>query len=220
MSDEVHVEVTTPLATVHLERPDALTDSGWRALAEAIDGLSARDDVACIVVTGAGGRSGVLGRAADRPVDTDGPEDAPAGGDAIAAALRSLRCSTHPTVAVIEGLCVGLGLEVAACCDLRVCGESTLLGKPARQPGRTMASSELEPLVQLLGASPVLEVLLGGELIGAERALAYGLVNRVHADATLVEQGYGLAARIAAGAPLVNRWHKTLVRRLHERRGA
>jgi enoyl-CoA hydratase/carnithine racemase len=80
-----------------------------------------------------------------------------------------------------------------------------------------MSYDELEPLVQLLGASPVLELLLSGELIGADRALTYGLVNRVHPDASVLEQGYGLAARIAAGAPLVNRWHKKFVRRLHER---
>jgi enoyl-CoA hydratase/carnithine racemase len=60
----------------------------------------------------------------------------------------------------------------------------------------------------------VLELLLSGELIGAGRARAVGLVNRVHPDIAVIEQGYGLAARIAAGAPLVNRWHKRFVRRL------
>jgi enoyl-CoA hydratase/carnithine racemase len=120
-------------------------------------------------------------------------------------------------VAVIEGLCVGGGLEIAACCDLRVCGESSRFGAPINRLGLTMSYDELEPLVQLLGASPVLELLLSGELIGADGALTYGLVNRVHADRSVVEQGYGLAARIAAGAPLVNRWHKKFVRRLHER---
>jgi enoyl-CoA hydratase/carnithine racemase len=69
-----------------------------------------------------------------------------------------------------------------------------------------------------LGASPLLDILLGGDLIGAERALTYGIVNRVHADTAVMEQGYGLAARIAAGAPLVNRWHKKLVQRLRGRR--
>jgi enoyl-CoA hydratase/carnithine racemase len=80
-----------------------------------------------------------------------------------------------------------------------------------------MSYDELEPLVQLLGASPVLEILLSGELIDAEHARTVGLVNRVHPDLAVVEQGYGLAARIAAGAPLVNRWHKKFVRRLLER---
>jgi enoyl-CoA hydratase/carnithine racemase len=81
-----------------------------------------------------------------------------------------------------------------------------------------MSHDELEPLVELLGPSPVLDLLLSGELIDAERARSYGLVNRVLPDAAVVEQGYGLAARIAAGAPLVNRWHKKFIRRLQDRR--
>ena len=80
-----------------------------------------------------------------------------------------------------------------------------------------MSHDELEPLVQLLGASPVLDLLLSGDLIDAERARSVGLVNRIWPDSAVVEQGYGLAARIAAGAPLVNRWHKKFIRRLQDR---
>ena len=76
----------------------------------------------------------------------------------------------------------------------------------------------LEPLIQLLGPGPVLELLLSGELINADRARIVGLVNRVEPDGLVVERGYGLVARIAAGAPLVNRWHKQFVLRLMERR--
>jgi enoyl-CoA hydratase len=124
----------------------------------------------------------------------------------------------HPTVALIEGLCVGGGLEIAACCDLRVCGESSLFGAPINRLGLTMSHEEVEPLVRLLGAALVLEILLTGDLINAERAQQCGLVNRVHPDAAVVEHGYGLVARIATGAPLVNRWHKKFVRRVLERR--
>ena len=64
----------------------------------------------------------------------------------------------------------------------------------------------------------MLEILLTGELIDAERAHTHGLVHRVHPTGTVVEHGYGLAVRVAAGAPLVNRWHKKFIRRLLERR--
>lgn len=221
MSSQVQVEVTPPIATVRLDRPEkhnVLTVHGWRELAEALEGLSKREDVGCVVVTGAGGRAFSAGSDVGAfPKERDTPEEVRAYSDAIARALRAIRCCPHPTVAVIEGICVGGGLEIAASCDLRVCGESSRFGAPINRLGLTMSYEELEPLVQLLGASPVLDLLLSGELIGAERALTYGLVNRVHADAAVVEQGYGLAARIAAGAPLVNRWHKKFIRRLHER---
>jgi enoyl-CoA hydratase len=126
---------------------------------------------------------------------------------------------TPPVASVLMTACSIAKADIweVASCDLRVCGESSRFGAPIARLGLTMSYEELEPLVQLLGASPVLDLLLSGELIGAERALSYGLVNRVHADAAVVEQGFGLAARIAAGAPLVNRWHKKFVRRLHER---
>ena len=222
MSSQVHVDVTTPIATVRLDRPEkhnVLTVGGWRSLAAALSELSARDDVGCLVVRGTGGRAFSAGSdIAAFASERDAAEDVEGYAEAIATALRAVRCCPHPTVAVIEGICVGGGLEIAACCDLRVCGESSRFGAPINRLGLTMSYEELEPLVQLLGASPVLEILLSGELIGADRALTYGLVNRVHPDAAVVEQGYGLAARIAGGAPLVNRWHKKFVRRLSERR--
>ena len=221
MKPEVQVEITTPIATVRLDRADehgVPTVRGWHAMAEALQGLSRRDDLGCVVIGGTGGRAFSVGSDIGAlPRERDTPEAVRACSEAIARALRAIRCCPHPTVAVIEGVCVGHCLEVAACCDLRVCGESSRFGAPSHRLGPTLSYEELEPLVQLLGASPVLDLLLSGELIGAERALTYGLVNRVHPDAAVVEQGYRLAARIAAGAPLVNRWHKKLVRRLHER---
>jgi enoyl-CoA hydratase/carnithine racemase len=217
----VHVDITRPLATVRLDAPErhnVLDRAGWQALADAFTCLSDRGDVGCVVVRGAGGRAFSAGsdiKAFSAQRDT--PADVRAYSDAISLALRAIRMCRHPTVAVIEGICVGGGLEIAACCDLRICGESSRFGAPINRLGLTMSYDELEPLVQLLGASPVLEILLSGELIDAEHARTVGLVNRVHPDRAVVEQGYGLAARIAAGAPLVNRWHKKFVRRLLER---
>jgi enoyl-CoA hydratase/carnithine racemase len=197
------------------ERHNVLDVDGWRALAAAFDELSERDDVQCVAVMGTGGRAFSAGSDIGRfEEERESPEQVQAYSEAIGSALRAIQGCGAPTVAIIEGVCVGGGLEIAACCDLRVCGESSRFGAPITRLGLTMSYDELEPLVRLLGPSPVLELLLSGDLIGAERARSVGLVNRVHPDAAVVEQGYGLAARIAAGAPLVNRWHKRFVRRL------
>ncbi|KPJ80686.1 MAG: hypothetical protein AMS19_09140 [Gemmatimonas sp. SG8_23] len=221
MSGRVHVEVDAPIATVRLDAPErhnVLDLEGWHAVGEAFQGLAEREDVRCVAVRGTGGRAFSAGsdiRAFDEQRST--PEDVRTYSLAIARAMHAVRSCPHPTVAIVEGLCVGGGLEIAACCDLRVCEESSRFGAPINRLGLTMSHDELEPLVQLLGPGPVLELLLSGELINAERASAVGLVNRVHPDGTVVENGYGLVARIAAGAPLVNRWHKKFVRRLLER---
>jgi len=218
MSSEVHIEVTHPIATVRLDGPDRHNEmdvEGWRALREAFDELSDRDDVACVALCGTGGPAfsagSDIGTYADEPETLD---DARAYSEAIGSALAAIQGCKAPTVAIIEGICVGGGLDIAASCDLRVCGESSRFGAPINRSGFTMSYDELAPLVRLLGPSPVLELLLGGELIGAERARRAGLVNRVYPDIAVVEQGYGLVARIAAGAPLVNLWHKRFVHRL------
>lgn len=221
MSERVVVEVDVPIATVRLEGPErhnVLDLAGWHALADVMRDLSARDDVRCVALRGTGGRAFSAGSDIGAfEEQRSKPEDVRAYSAAIAGAMQAVRACRHPTVAIIEGLCVGGGLEIAACCDLRVCEESSRFGAPINRLGLTMSHDELEPLVQLLGPGPVLELLLSGELIDAHKAHTYGLVNRVHPVGTVVESGYGLVARVAAGAPLVNRWHKRFVRRLMER---
>lgn len=222
MSSKVRVEVTVPIATVRLDHPErhnVLDLQGWLDLAAAFEELSARDDVNVVVLTGTGGRAFSAGSDIAAFEDQrDDPEDVRLYSAAIAGAMHAVRGCRHPTVAVIEGICVGGGLELAACCDLRICGESSRFGAPINRLGLTMSHDELEPLVELLGPSPVLELLLSGDLVDAEAARRFGIVNRVWPDAAVVEQGFGLAARIAAGAPLVNRWHKKFIRRLQDNR--
>ena len=207
MASQIHIHVTRPLATVQLDAGDsrdALGATGWLALAKAFRALSDREDITAVVVRGTGGRA--FTAAADHGETAE-----------VEAALAAVRACRHPTVAVIEGVCTGPGLEIAACCDLRVCGESSRFGASPSRPAGSGSFQELEPLAQLLGASPALADLRNGDFFDAERARTVGLVNHVHPDVAVVEQGYGLAARVAAGAPLVNRWHKQVVRRLYER---
>lgn len=222
MSASVVVEITDPIATVRLDGParhNVLDLKGWRAVAHAFRELSDRADVRSIAVCGSGGRAFSAGSDIGAFAEQRStPSDVRAYSAAISNAMHSIRSCRHPTVAIVEGLCVGGGLEIAVCCDLRVCGESSRFGAPINRLGLTMSHDELEPLVQLVGPGPVLEILLTGELIDAERAKLVGLVNRVWPDVAVVEKGYGLVARIAAGAPLVNRWHKKFIRRLMERR--
>jgi len=218
---EVHVEVSVPIATVRLDGPDrhnVLDSVGWTAVAGAFGSLSERDDVTCIAVRGTGGRAFSAGSdIAAFSTQRTSAADVREYSMAISRAMAAVQGCRHPTVAIIEGLCVGGGLEIAACCDLRVCGETSRFGAPINRLGLTMSHDELTPLLQLLGPGAVLEMLLSGDLIDAQRAKVVGLVNRVWPDNAVVEQGYGLVARIAAGAPLVNRWHKKFIRRLQER---
>lgn len=222
MSARVHIQREGRIVTVRLDAPErhnVLGLDGWRELTKAMEGLSADEDIGCVVLRGTGGRafsagSDIRGFAEHR----DTPDDVRTYSDAIASALNAIRACPHPVLALIEGLCVGGGLEIAASCDVRVCGESSRFGAPINRLGLTMAYDELEPLVQLLGPGPVLDVLLSGDLLGASRARELGLVTRVYSDESVEDEGYALAGRIAAGAPLVNRWHKKFVHRLLDSR--
>ncbi len=129
-------------------------------------------------------------------------------------ALRAVPEGRHPTVALIEGVCVGGGLELASVCDIRVCGRSSRFGVPIKKLGLTMSYGELVPFVHLVGPAAAREILLEGEVFGAERARSLGLVNRVVPDDQVEAEAYATAKRIAEGAPLVARWHRKFIRRL------
>ena len=223
MSDRVTVIYDGHLAMVTLNHPDrmnVLNRQGWEALAKAMTALGDDPGVHCVVIEGAGDRAFSAGSdIGSFPEERQTPEQVKAYGQALESALVELRRCPHPTLALIRGDCVGGGLEIAACCDLRICGESSRFGAPINRLGLTMSYAELGPLVELVGASGTLEILLEGGLIDAERAFQKGLVNRVVPDEEVEEEARATAERIAAGAPLVNRWHKKFVRRLTDGRG-
>jgi len=131
--------------------------------------------------------------------------------------MQAVAQCTHPTVALIQGACIGGGLEIAAMCDLRICGESSRFGVPINRLGLTMGYGELQGLLSLAGRAATLEILLEGRVFDAQEAYDKGLVNRIVPDAEVEREAYATAERIAARAPLVARWHKQFVERLTPR---
>ncbi|MFP5405356.1 MAG: enoyl-CoA hydratase-related protein, partial [Gammaproteobacteria bacterium] len=127
---------------------------------------------------------------------------------------RAISECRHPTLAQIHGICVGGGLEIAALCDMRICGEGSRFGAPIKNLGLVMAFPEMAPLVALVGPSVTLEILYEGRIFGAQEAKEKGLVNRLVPDDQVADECRATAQRIADGAPMVARWHKKFVRRL------
>ncbi len=222
MSDRVTVSFDGHLAIVSLNNPDRLNvldRQGWEALASAMTDLGEDPGVHCVVIEGTGDRAFSAGSdIGGFPQERQTPEQVQAYASALEGALSALQSCPHPTVALIHGVCVGGGLEIAACCDVRICSESSRFGAPINRLGLTMSYNELGPLVELLGASGTLEILLEGGLLDATQARQKGLVTRVVPDEKVEEEARATAHRIAVGAPLVNRWHKKFVRRLTDQR--
>jgi enoyl-CoA hydratase len=222
MTDHVLVTRAGPVATVVLNRPEklnALTKAMWQALGAAVDTLSADDALRCVIVRGAGEKAFSPGNDISEFATERGNRDqAIAYGRAMHATAEAfLRCR-HPLVAQIHGICVGGGLEIAALCDLRICGEGSRFGVPIKNLGLVMAYPEMAPLVRLAGADVALEILLEGRIFGAAEAKDKRLVTRVVPDAEVAAEAAATAQRIADGAPLAARWHQKFARRLTEAR--
>ena len=128
--------------------------------------------------------------------------------------MQAVGTCLHPTIALVQGACVGGGLEIAAMCDLRICGRSSRFGVPINRLGLTMGYGELQGLLALAGRAVALEILLEGRVFDADEAYAKGLVTRVVEDGDVEREAYAAAERIAAGAPLVARWHKQFIQQL------
>jgi enoyl-CoA hydratase/carnithine racemase len=213
---------TPSIVTVTLNRPaklNALTRGMWRDLGSTVARLSADDSVRCIVIRGAGEKAFSPGNdIAEFETDRSNKAQAIDYGYHMHATAQALAECRHPLVAQIHGICVGGGLEIAALCDLRICGEGSRFGAPIKNLGLVMAYAEMAPLVKLVGPSVALEILLEGRIFGAQEAKEKGLVTRIVPDDQVAAEARATAERIAEGAPLVARWHKKFARRLADPR--
>ena len=210
------------ISTVVLDRPEklnALTRSMWEHLGETIAALSTDDSIRCVIVRGAGEKAFSPGNdIGEFATARSNKAQAIEYGGAMHRTAAALAACRHPLVAQIHGICVGGGLEIAALCDLRICGTSSRFGAPIKNLGLVMAYPEMAPIVRLVGPAIALEILLEGRVLDAHEALAKGLVNRVVADGEVAHEARATAERISEGAPLVARWHKKFARRLADAR--
>jgi enoyl-CoA hydratase/carnithine racemase len=200
------------------ERRNVLDRAMWQALEAAVRAASADDSVRCIVLTGAGDAFAAGADLAEFEQERWTPDQAEAYGRMMVATLDAVRECPHPTIAAIRGACLGAGLEIAICCDMRIAAASAKFGAPIQKIGVVMPWPELALFVQLIGPAATLEMLIEGRIWSAEEAMAKGLITRAVDDAAFDSEIAQAAARVASGAPLSNRLHKRMVRRLGDMR--
>jgi enoyl-CoA hydratase/carnithine racemase len=218
MPDPVLVERHDDIAVIVLNRADklnALNKAMWIGVRDQVRACSSDPAVRCVVLRGAGEKAFSPGAdIAEFATERADARQAAAYGALMHETMAAIAECVHPTVAMIHGLCVGGGLELAIMCDLRICGASSRFGVPINRIGVTMAYPEIGALIELVGRSAALAILLEGRVFDAAEAQSLGLVTRVVSDARVTEETMAAAHRIAEGAPLVNRWHKKFARRL------
>lgn len=208
------------IVTLTLNRPhklNALTKSMWGKLGDVFRALDEDLSIRCIVLRGAGDKSFSPGNdISEFETDRSNSQQAEAYGELMHGTIHAIRACQHPKVAMIKGICVGGGLEIAGLCDIRIAGTSSRFGVPISKLGLVMGYSELEALADLVGPTVAYEILAEGRVFGAEEALQKGLINRIVGDDEVETEAMATARRIAEGAPLVHRWHRKFLKRLQD----
>ena len=207
------VELDGGVATVTVNRPDkrnALNSQVRADILMALDYLRDDASVRVVVFTGAGDKAFVagadIGEFAERtPLEQREAMTGRRVFDEIAAFPK-------PTIAMINGFCLGGGCELALACDVRVASDAAKLGQPEINLGIIPGGGGTQRLPRVVGTGQAMRLILSGEIVDAAEALRIGLVDVVHPAAALRGRTMELARGMAAKSPVALRMAKAAVR--------
>jgi enoyl-CoA hydratase len=186
-----------------IDRPpvNALDGETMGALSEGIESAMHAHHIRVIVITGAGEKA----FAAGADLDELAACDADAGRQLVTrikTIMAKLRRGPKPTIAAINGLAAGGGLELAMACDIRIAERTAGLGLPEVTLGVLPGAGGTQILPRLIGMGRALEMMLSGKIVTAEQGLAMGLINSVVEKDLVMKEALALAEKIARNAPL------------------
>jgi enoyl-CoA hydratase len=195
------------VAVVTIDHPpvNALSAALLEELEAEIDRLDGDDDLRAIVLVGAGERAFVAGAdISEFPAQREAEPEAQESGSArgIQKLGHRMDAARTPFVAAIQGFCLGGGLELAMCCDIRVASEDAQLGQPEIKLGLIPGGGGTQRLPRLVGIGRAMLLNLTGDFIDAQTAYDWGLVEKVVPREELRETALGIARTIAARSPV------------------
>ncbi|NDP63487.1 enoyl-CoA hydratase/isomerase family protein [Polaromonas sp.] len=218
MSSAVLFEVSGFLATVTLSHPgkfNAMSRLMWRELRAAFAAIQQRSDVRCVLVRGEGGNfcaggdiSEYAGFRFDPASLRDFHENDVWGG------LQAMLDCDVPIVAQIKGNCMGAGVEIASCCDIRLAAGSARFGAPIAKLGFPMAPREAALVMRAVGELTAREMLLSAAVLDAAEMKQRGFLNQVLAADALDDAVQERLRRILQLAPQAARLNKASFRAL------
>lgn len=201
-----------------LNRPgkrNVLAVANWHALRTAFEVAALDPGLRLVVLRGAGGHFCAGADIAEFDQTRNSREQVTVyHEEVIAPCLQAILACPVPVLAAIEGNCIGGGLEVALCCDLRLAHADATLGVPINKLGFPLAPRELELLLGLVSPTVAAELLLEGRLLTAAEAARRGLITRSVPSEQFADEVAAAASRVAAGGPQAARATKALMRRL------
>ncbi len=208
-------EAVARLRISNPERRNALDHEILDALAEILPQLDRGIEIRCVLITGAPPVFSAGYDIAGIPEETFERDAEALVAHPFHAAMEAISQHPWPTLAAINGHCLGGGLELAITCDLRICAAGAMLGMPPAKLGLIYGHTGLRKFLDTIGLARTKELFLTGRNVGAERAERFGLVNEVVEDERVDAEGVALAAAIAANAPLSMRGNKSAIELLN-----
>ena len=211
-------ETDGPIATFTFNRPEARNAMTWEmydALVAACERVDGDASIRVLIMRGAGGRAFVAGTDIAQFQTFKNRDDGLKYEERLDRVLDRLERVTKPTIAQVEGVAAGGGCAIALMCDLRVATPEATFGIPiARTLGNCLSGASYSRLLDVMAPGAVKDMLFTGRLIGGAEARALGIVNRLVPAAGIEIVVRGLAAEIAANAPLTLRATKEMIRRI------
>lgn len=198
----VRIRISNP------ERRNALDHEILDALAETLPRLDRGIETRCVVLTGAPPVFSAGYDIASIPSETFERDAEALVAHPFHAAMEALAAHPWPTIAAINGHCLGGGLELAITCDLRICAAGAKLGMPPAKLGLVYGHTGLRKFLDTIGLAWTKELFLTGRNVGAARAAQIGLVHEVVGDEDLERAAVELAAAVAGNAPLSMKGNK------------
>jgi len=201
----VRIRISNP------ERRNALDHEILDALAETLRRLDRGIETRCVLITGAPPVFSAGYDLASIPRETFERDAEALVAHPFHDAMEALASHPWPTVAAINGHCLGGALELAITCDLRICAAGAKLGMPPAKLGLVYGHTGLRKFLDTIGLARTKELFLTGRSVTAERAERFGLVHEVVDDDVLEDASVALAEGIAANAPLSTRGNKRAI---------
>jgi enoyl-CoA hydratase/carnithine racemase len=187
----------------------------WRSAATVLETFENDPAIRVIVLTGAGGKAFVSGADISKFEDERATRDAVAEYNAsVDRFSTALLSGTKPTIAMIRGFCLGGGVGIAVCCDLRIANDTARFAVPAAKLGLGYGYENVRRIVDLVGPPFATEMLLTARQFDAAEAARSGLINRVVPDSEIDRTVRELAETIAGNAPLTIQAVKRILREL------
>lgn len=218
MSGHIRLHLEDAIARVTLSNPakfNAMSRAMWRELREVFTGLQQRSELRAVVVAGEGGHfcaGGDIAEYTDFRFHPDGLRDFHERD--VWGGLSAMLACDLPVIAQIEGNCMGAGVEIASCCDIRVAGQGARFGAPIAKLGFPMAPREAELVAREVGLATARQMLLEAAVLDAPTLLARGFLHTVLHDADVPAEAQQRALRITRLAPQAARLNKQALRAL------